>query len=151
MKKLLLSSVALLVIAACSGKGNIMTQQDTKIPSAVDLQHHNYELTAINGKVFETEKGSISPNIEFGQDMNVNGTMCNNYFGKATLSARGVIRATGMGMTRKFCSDSILNNLDGDIIELLDNGAEIIMSNDGQYIRISNTRISLEFKLADKM
>ncbi|MHC5225425.1 META domain-containing protein [Ignatzschineria sp. LJL83] len=151
MKKLLLSSVALLVIAACSGKGNIMTQQDTKIPTVVDLQHHNYELTAINGKEFETADGSLSPHIAFGEDMNINGEMCNNFFGKAQLTARGVIRATGMGMTRKFCSDSTLNNLDGDIVELLDNGAEIIMSNNGQYIRISNTRISLEFKLADKM
>lgn len=151
MKKLLLSSVALLVIAACSGKGNIMTQQDTKIPTVGDLQHHYYELTAVNGKAFETADGSMAPHIEFGQDMNINGVMCNNFFGKADLSPRGVIRASQMGMTRKFCSDSTLNNLDGDIVDLLDKGAEIIISNNGQYIRISNTKTSLEFKLADRM
>lgn len=151
MKKLLLSSAALLVIAACSSKGSVMAQYDTKIPSAQELQHHNYELIRINGQKLEFEKGSMTPNIAFGEDMKITGTMCNNFFGDGQLSARGVLKAKGLGMTRKFCGDATLNTLDHDITELLDRGAEIIISENGQFLRLSNIQTALEFKLADKM
>ncbi|UNM97188.1 META domain-containing protein [Ignatzschineria rhizosphaerae] len=151
MKKLLLGSVALVLIAACSSKGSMMAQLDTKIPTAQELQHHHYELVSVNGKELDLEKGSLVPTIAFGEGMRITGTMCNNFFGEGYFSSRGVLKAKGLGMTRKFCTDSALNNLDGDISELLDRGAEIIISENGQFLRLSNIQTALEFKLADKM
>lgn len=151
MKKILLGSAALLLIAACSSKGSVMGQSDTKIPSVQELQHHHYELIRVNGKAFEADKNHAVPHIAFGENMTITGSMCNNFFGDAQLSARGVLRATGLGMTRKFCSDETLNRLDGDISQLLDQGAEIIISNNGQFLRLSNIQTQLEFKIADKM
>lgn len=151
MKKLMLSTAALFVIAACSSGTTNMSQLDTKIATVQELQHHNYELISINGKAFEPGKGDFTPNIAFGQDMKVTGTMCNNFFGQATLSSRGILRAKGAGMTRKFCDDEVLNQLDGDMSELLELGAEAIVSQDGQYLRLSNTGTQLEFKLSDKI
>ncbi len=151
MKKLLLGSAALFIIAACSSKGSVMSQLDTKIPSIQELQHHHYELVKINGKELDLEKGSAIPNIAFGENMQITGSMCNNFFGEGYFSSRGVLKAKGLGMTRKFCADATLNTLDGDIAELLDRGAEIIISDNGEYLRLSNIQTALEFKLSDKM
>lgn len=151
MKKLLFSSAALLLLAACASKGSVMAQLDTKIPSVQELQHHNYELIRVNGKELDLEKGSLAPNIAFGEKMQITGTACNNFFGEGYFSSRGVLKAKGLGMTRKLCSDTTLNNLDGDITELFNHGAEIIISQDGKFLRLSNIQTALEFKLADKM
>ena len=128
-----------------------MSRLDTQIPTAEALEHHSYELVAVNGKAFEPAKGGAAPHIEFGENMHVTGKMCNNFFGQAAISKRGVLTAKGVGMTRKFCENAVLNNLDNDIALLLEGGAETIVSQDGQYLRLSNTASSLEFKLADKI
>lgn len=150
MKKVLLSTAALFVIAACSSGGSEMSRLDSKIATVQELQHHNYELISINGKAFDGDKTG-RPHIAFGQDMQVTGAMCNNFFGQATLSNRGVLRAKGVGMTRKLCDDTALNDLDTDIAQLLELGAEAVISDNGQYLRLSNTSSQLEFKLADKV
>lgn len=152
MKKLLLGAAVLFVLAACSSKGiTPMSQLDTKIATVPELQHHDYQLVSVNGKVFEAGKNEAAPTIAFSQDMRVTGTMCNNFFGQATLSNRGILRAQGVGMTRMLCTDPLLNQLDGDIAQLLENGAEAIVSTDGQFLRLSNTTTQLEFKLVDKV
>ncbi len=150
MKKLLLSSMALVVLAACSSASSPMTQLVTKIPQVQEIEHHNYELVSINGKEYKAEKGGNIPSIAFSENMQITGTMCNNFFGKGSISKRGVITAKGMGMTRMLCEDATLNNLDGDISDLLTNGAEITISEDGQYLKLMNPTTSLEFKLSDK-
>src|SRR5699024_12768051 len=81
----------------------------------------------------------------------ITGSMCNNFFGEGYFSSHGVLKAKGLGMTRKFCSDAALNTLDGDIAELLDRGAEIIISDNGEFLRLSNIQTALEFKRSDKM
>ena len=152
MKKLLLGVAVLFFLAACSSKGiTPMSQLDTKIATVQELQHHHYQLVSVNGKPFEAGKGATAPTIAFSQDMRVTGTMCNNFFGQATLSNRGILRAQGVGMTRMLCTDPVLNQLDGDIAQLLENGAETVISTDGQFLRLSNTATQLEFKLADKI
>ncbi len=149
MKKLILSTAALFIIAACSSGATNMSQLDTKIATVPELQHHNYILVSVNGKEFKPGKGDFIPSIAFSEDMKVTGTMCNNFFGQATLSSRGILRAKGAGMTRKFCEDEMLNQLDTDMGQLLELGAEAIVSQDGQYLRLSNTGTQLEFKLSD--
>ena len=146
MKKILLSAAVLLLTAACSQDGG-MSQDSTSV-SAKDLQHHNYVLTAIDGKAYLTKKNAMSPNIAFGEKMNITGSMCNNYFGQGILKD-GVLTAKGVGMTRKFCSDATLNQLDQKIGQLLDGGAKITLKDNGQNLVLSNDKTTLEFRLKD--
>lgn len=147
MKKLLLSSVALLIITACATKGSVVAQHETKIPSIQELRHNSYELVTLNGKTLELDKKSATPMITFGQNGRVTGTMCNNFVGQGRLTTRGILTVKGIELTRKSCADSLLQNLDADIVELLGSGAEIVMTEDFQYIRISNIKTALEYKL----
>ncbi len=152
MKKILFTLMSAIVLAACASKGSPMNHLEVKIPTAQELEHHQYELVSINGKPFKAEKGGVIPTIEFGQNMFVSGQMCNRYSGKVELTEQGMLRAkAGIAMTRMLCDDSVLNSLDADITELLGNGAEVVISSNGQYLRLTNPATVLEFKLADKM
>ncbi len=145
MKKLV-SIAALLLLAACS-QDTGMTQ-DNKAISAKDLQHHNYVLVAIDGKNYSTQKNAMAPNIEFGEKLNITGSMCNNFFGQGELK-NNVLSAKGMGMTRKFCADKTLNELDQKISQLLNSGAVVTLKDNGQFLVLSNDQTTLEFKLKD--
>lgn len=123
-------------------------QTDADAVTEQDLQHHNYLLTSINGKAFATPDNAMSPNIEFGENMHVSGSMCNNFFGQGQLKD-GVLTATGVGMTRKFCADDTLNTLDHLISQLLEKGAKVILQNNGQKLILSDNTTVLEFKLKD--
>ncbi len=152
MKKLLLSTVAVLGLAACSSASSDMLRLETKIATPQAIEHHNYELIYVNGKEFEAEDDDAPrPFIAFGENMNITGTMCNNFFGQGILTKRGILSAKGAGMTRMMCTDPILNQLDTDISTLLEHGAEAVISDNGEYLKLSNTAIQLEFKRADKM
>lgn len=152
MKKVLFTLLSVAVLAACASKGSPMSQLDTKIPTVQELEHHHYQLISVNGKAFKPEKDSGTPTIAFGQDMFISGQMCNRYSGKVDLTDHGMLRAkAGIAMTRMLCTDPILNRLDVDITELLGNGAEIVISKNGQYLRLTNPSTVLEFKLADKI
>lgn len=145
MKKLIFIA-ALVVLAACS-QDNSMTQNTSNV-QVKDIQHHNYVLVAIDGKPYVTAKNAMSPNIAFGQNMNITGSMCNNFFGQGALND-GVLTAKGVGMTRKFCSDPTLNQLDQTIGQLLENGAKVTLKDNGKNLVLSNDAATLEFKLKD--
>lgn len=145
MKKLV-SIAALLLVAACSQDAG-MNQNTTNV-SAKDLQHHNYILVAIDGKAYKTPKNAMSPNIEFGEKLNITGSMCNNFFGQGQLK-NNVLSAKGVGMTRKFCTDKTLNGLDQKIGQLLDGSATVALKDNGQFLVLSNDQTILEFKLKD--
>lgn len=145
MKKLV-SIAALLLVTACSQDSG-MTQNTMNI-TAKDLQHHNYVLVAVDGKAYSTKKNATSPNIEFGEKMNITGSMCNNFFGQGQLK-NSVLTAKGVGMTRKFCNDKTLNELDQKIGQLLDAGATVALKDNGQFLVLSNDKTTLEFKLRD--
>ncbi len=147
MKKILMSAAALCLIAACASEGSEMAKDLSNV-TAQDLQHHNYVLTTIDGKTYRTAKNAMSPNIAFGEKMNISGQMCNNYFGQGELK-NNVLTAKGVGMTRKFCGDKILNQLDQQIGQLLDSGAKVALKDNGQILVLSNEKTILEFKLKD--
>ena len=146
MKKVLMSAAILLLVTACATEGNT----DSNSVTATDLQHHNYVLTSIDGKAYRTAKNAMSPNIAFGEKMNISGEMCNNYFGQGELK-NGVLTAKGVGMTRKFCSDATLNQLDQKISQLLEDGAKVSLEDDGKNLILSNDKTTLKFWLKDYM
>lgn len=147
MKKILISAATLLLVTACATEGSEMGK-DSNIVTAKDLQHHNYVLTEIDGKAYRTKKNAMSPNIAFGEKMNISGEMCNNYFGQGQLKD-GVLMAKGVGMTRKFCSDATLNQLDQKIGQLLEDGAKVSLEDDGKNLILSNDKTTLKFWLKD--
>ena len=144
MKKILMSAATLLLVTACASEGNT----DLNSVTATDLQHHNYVLTEIDGKAYRAKKNAMSPNIAFGEKMNISGQMCNNYFGQGELK-NGVLTTKGIGMTRKFCSDATLNQLDQKISQLLENGAKVSLEDDGKNLILSNDKTTLKFWLKD--
>lgn len=149
MKKILMSAATLLLVTACASEGGEMAKDSNSV-TAKDLQHHNYVLTEIDGKAYRIAKNAMSPNIAFGEKMNISGEMCNNYFGQGELK-NGVLTAKGVGMTRKFCSDATLNQLDQKISQLLEDGAKVSLEDDGKNLILSNDKTTLKFWLKDYM
>lgn len=149
MKKILMSVATLLLVTACASEGSEMTKDSNSV-TAKDIQHHNYVLTEIDGKAYRTAKNAMSPNIAFGEKMNISGEMCNNYFGQGELKD-GMLTVKNIGMTRKFCSDATLNQLDQTIGQLLENGAKISLEDNGKNLILSNDKTTLKFWLKDYM
>lgn len=90
------------LLTACAGTGN-----NVKEITAADLQHHNWELTQIDGKAFDKQEHMKTPRLEVGEKMMANGsTGCNNFFGQAELK-NNQFRIEKMAMTMMACiSDS---------------------------------------------
>lgn len=146
MKRILLSAAVLVFISGCAAEGEMT--KDNNAVTVQNLQHHNYVLNEIDGKAYKTAKTAMSPNIAFGEKMNISGQMCNNYFGQGELK-NGVLTAKGIGMTRKFCTDSTLNQLDSKIAQLLESGATVALENEGKDLTLSNEKTILKFELKD--
>ena len=90
------------LMAACASNGdNLMA--DAQV-SADMLQHHNWQLTQVDGKNIATLEEMEAPRLEIGEKMTANGNAgCNNFFGQGELNAEGQFRIEKMGMTMKMC------------------------------------------------
>ncbi|GEA13554.1 META domain-containing protein [Alteromonas sp. KUL49] len=75
-----------------------------KAPITVtDLQHHNWQVIAIDGTPLSPDVDNRLPNIEFGENFTVNGfSGCNSFFGQGELMDNK-LRVANMGQTRKMC------------------------------------------------
>jgi heat shock protein HslJ len=101
MKKLLVAVSLPILMAACSSNGDMMTDATV---SADMLQHHNWQLTEVDGNAVATPEKMEAPRLEIGEKMTANGNAgCNNFFGQAELNKEGQFRIEKMGMTMKMC------------------------------------------------
>lgn len=101
MKKLLVAISLPVLMAACSSNGDMMTDATV---SADMLQHHNWQLTEVDGNAVTTPEKMEAPRLEIGEKMTANGNAgCNNFFGQAELNKEGQFRIEKMGMTMKMC------------------------------------------------
>ena len=101
MKKLLVAISLPVLMAACSSNGDMMTDATV---SADMLQHHNWQLTEVDGNAVATPEKMEAPRLEIGEKMTANGNAgCNNFFGQAELNKGGQFRIEKMGMTMKMC------------------------------------------------
>ncbi|MCP3700566.1 MAG: META domain-containing protein [Aliivibrio sp.] len=102
MKKLLVAVSLPILMAACASNGdNAMTDDQV---SADMLQHHNWQLTQVDGKDIVSSEEMETPRLEIGEKMTANGNAgCNNFFGQAELNKEGQFRIEKMGMTMKMC------------------------------------------------
>ena len=107
MKKLLVAVSLPVLMAACSSNGdNLMA--DAQV-SADMLQHHNWQLTQVDGKDVVSEEKVEAPRLEIGEKMTANGNAgCNNFFGQGELNEEGQFRIEKMGMTMKMCMGDVM-------------------------------------------
>ncbi|EOB6259210.1 META domain-containing protein [Vibrio fluvialis] len=102
--KSLLAAMAMpVLLAACASNGD-----DVQI-TATDLQHHNWQLTQIDGQDIVKNEHYDAPRLEIGEKMMASGNAgCNNFFGQAELKDNR-LRIEKMGMTMKMCIGDIMD------------------------------------------
>ncbi len=118
--------------------------QSTQAPiSKVDLQHHNWILTHIDG---EKVKVKPLPNLEIGEDFTANGNAgCNLFFGKADLKD-SQFRIEHMGMTQKYCHGPGMT-IEDQMSETLQNWSPV--SIEENTMTIKGQQHTLTFTLRD--
>lgn len=138
MKKLASLMLATVVLAGCAqsdDKGNVTVQ---------DLQHHRYVLQSVDGKPLEGIKRM--PELSFGENMHIAGSMCNRFMGQATI-ADNTLKAKDLGMTMMLCVEPQLNQLDRMINDMLTTGAKVNLNQ--QQLTLKTSQHTLVYKLAD--
>ncbi|AMF94288.1 META domain-containing protein [Vibrio fluvialis] len=102
--KSLLAAMAMpVLLAACASNGD-----DVQI-TATDLQHHNWQLTQIDGQDIVKNEHYDAPRLEIGEKMMASGNAgCNNFFGQAELKDSR-LRIEKMGMTMKMCIGDVMD------------------------------------------
>ncbi|MCG6413485.1 META domain-containing protein [Vibrio fluvialis] len=102
--KSLLAAMAMpVLLAACASNSD-----DVQI-TATDLQHHNWQLTQIDGQDIVKNEHYDAPRLEIGEKMMASGNAgCNNFFGQAELKDNR-LRIEKMGMTMKMCIGDVMD------------------------------------------
>ncbi|MWP48758.1 MULTISPECIES: META domain-containing protein [unclassified Gilliamella] len=118
---------------------------ETNKIKAEDLTHHRFVLIKANGQDVPADKET---EIEFGENMNVIGKMCNRFVAKVTLENEK-IKAPSVGMTKMICNDAQLDNLDGIITKLITEGATVSL--DKGQLTLKNQENELIYQLKDLM
>ncbi|KWW08636.1 heat shock protein HslJ [Escherichia fergusonii] len=137
MRKVVALIALSLLTAGCVSNGKMFVNRD-------QLQHHRFVLESVNGKPVTGE--TTQPELSFGENMTVSGSMCNHFTGKGKLSD-GELRVKDLAMTRKMCANSQLNELDKTISQMLSNGAQVDLT--ANQLTLATAEHTLMFKLAD--
>jgi heat shock protein HslJ len=138
--KLFLATLAApLLLTACTSTSDTV---EKITPS--DLQHHNWQLTAVNGEAILDQKNI--PNLEVGEAMTANGNAgCNQFFGQAELKDNQ-FRVEKMGMTMKLCQDSEME-IEKAFTNVLSDWSDMTLTKDS--LTLSNDTYTLNFTLRD--
>lgn len=125
-------------MAGCVSTNNVTTQPE-------QLQHHRFVLESVNGKDVNTAQPL---ELSFGENLHISGNMCNQFTAEGKMSDGG-LKVKNFAMTRKLCSDPQLNQLDGLISAMLQDGAQVDLTEN--QLTIATSHDSLMYKLADLM
>lgn len=139
MKKTLLLAVLLtgtLIMTGCD--------QSNKV-KAEDLLHHRFVLIKANGQDISSDKHA---ELEFGENLNISGQMCNYFTTKVTLINDTIVSST-LNITHMVCEDNQLDKLDTIITQLIQNGASVILNN--EQLTLKNKDNELIYQLKDLM
>lgn len=140
--KTLVTAISLpLLMAACTSNGN-----NVKQTTAQDLQHHNWELTQIDGKDIVLKKHQKAPRLEIGENLTANGNAgCNNFFGQAELK-NNQLRIEKMGKTMMMCMDDQMK-IEQVMSATLTNWSDITLTNNS--LTLKTPQHELTFTLRD--
>ena len=139
MKKTLLSAVLLsatLIMTGCD--------QSNKV-KAEDLMHHRFVLIKANGQDISPDKHA---ELEFGENMNISGQMCNYFTTKVRLIDNTIISPI-FNITHLVCEDNQLDKLDTIITQLIQNGASVSLNK--EQLILKNKDNELIYQLKDLM
>lgn len=140
MKRTALLILTTLTLAGCA------QPSAQKTLSAQDLENHRFVLQSVNGTPFvATETGKL-PELGFGDKMQISGSMCNRFFGQATLNG-DQLKAEGLAMTRMMCAEPQLNELDNQLGQMLHTGAQVSLN--GQQLTLKNEQHTLVYTLTN--
>ncbi|MFP2770205.1 META domain-containing protein [Oceanisphaera sp. KMM 10153] len=134
--KTTIAATAALLLTACSGGLKVIES---------DLQHHHWNLTAINGVAVDPE---IKSDLEVAEHFSINGMAgCNRFFGSATLE-QGRLKAAPLASTKMAC-DPITQQVETAVLHTLSEGATV--NNKGQQLELVGEKYTLTYQLADWM
>lgn len=139
MKKTLLSAVLLsgtLIMIGCD--------QSNKV-KAEDLMHHRFVLIKANGQDISPDKHA---ELEFGENMNISGQMCNYFTTKVRLINDTIINPI-FNITHLVCEDNQLDKLDTIITQLIQKGASVSLNK--EQLTLKNKDNELIYQLKDLM
>jgi Heat shock protein len=106
-----------------------------------DVAGKKYILHSVDGEVFAGEK---QPFVEFDDDMNMTGAVCNRFRGSATVE-NGILRSAGVVATRMMCPDEKLTALESAFFRELENGLVLRFDENGDLV-MQNADIDLIFR-----
>lgn len=139
MKKTLLLTTLFAGVFVVTGCG-----ESNKV-KAEDLMHHRFLLVKANGQDVSEDEAA---ELEFGENMNITGKMCNRFVAKVNLENE-TIKGVGVGMTRMLCNDEQLDKLDGIISQLITEGAKVTLDKD--QLTLKNDSNELIYQIKDLM
>ncbi|KMV35695.1 heat shock protein HslJ [Franconibacter pulveris] len=138
MKKYVVPALAAVVLAGCATPGH------KAHVTAQQLVHHRYVLSTVDGAPLDAS--TRMPEISFGENLHVAGSMCNRFMGQGELHG-DVLKVKGMASTRMLCAEPRLNELDTLIGEMLTQGAKVSQSQ--KTLVLETSQHTLTYKLAD--
>lgn len=150
-KKMIAMLVAPVIMAGCMtnnmSENTGSTQSAAKLEvSAKNLQHHNWELTHIDGKPIRLPEDFSAPNLEIGESFTANGHAgCNRYFGQGELNG-DKFRIDKMASTMMMCPQEAMD-LETVMTAVLGEWSTMTLTK--QQLKLKNAKHELTFKLRD--
>ena len=143
MKKKVYLLAAVALLSGCVYNSKVST-------GAEQLQHHRFVLESVDGKPLANIKTPLE--LSFGQqtsiihDLHVSGNMCNTFNGTGRVSG-GALKVKDLAMTRKFCTNPQLNELDKTLSTMLSEGAQVDLTE--SQLTLATAQHTLIYKLSD--
>ncbi|UZE94887.1 META domain-containing protein [Alkalimarinus alittae] len=141
MKRILIAVALTTLFTACA------TVDDKSVAVTVkSLQHHNWELTHVDGNTITYPEKTQKPRLEIGENFTANGLAgCNNFFGQAELNESGEFRIDKMAITKKMCSPSEMG-IEQVMAETLSSWSQIILTPENLTLKGENHELRLKLR-----
>lgn len=134
--KIAILSASVLLLSACSSTPTVVSS---------DLQHHHWNLSAIDGVAISS---AIKSDLEIGEHFTINGLAgCNRFFGSATLEKNRLV-AEPLASTMMACPPPE-QAVEDAVMQTLGKGA--IVNNTGTELELVGDKHTLTYTLADWM
>ncbi len=124
MKKILVLLLTLLSACAAKTAGPVNSEM---------LIGQKFILRSVNGVPFSSS--DQTPEIEFLENMQVSGRICNYFSGAGTLK-NGILTVPEAASTMMLCADEALNRMDGELAAMLNQGAALRL--EGENLTLSS-------------
>ena len=121
-----------LIIMLCMALPLAVSCASAKPAAVADLAARKYVLQSVNGVAFSARERT--PEIEFDENLRVAGQVCNRFMGQGTLRD-GVLTVPEMASTMMLCADAQLNDMEGNLFEMLRQGADLSLRGNSLILR----------------